>query len=147
MDLTEAEDIKKKWQEFTTLPERSSRPRESRWCVHSPIIRHPRIWSQVDLSITTKKLVEVMGFQWSFFKFWKMMLWKFCTQHASKFGKFCISDRIGKGQFSFHSQRKTMPKNVQTMAQLHSFHMLSRLCSKSFKLGFSSRLTENFQMY
>ena len=32
-------------------------------------------------------------------------------------------------------------------AQLCSFHMLARLCSKSFKLGFSSIWTENLQMY
>ena len=32
--------------------------------------------------------------------------------------------RTGKGQFSFQSQRKTMPKNAQTTAQLHSSHML-----------------------
>ena len=32
----------------------------------------------------------------------------------------------GKGQFSFQSQRRAMPKNVQTTAQLHSFHMLAR---------------------
>ena len=76
-----------------------------------------------------------------------MMLLKCCTQYASKFGKLSSGHRIGKGQFSFQSQRKAMPKNVQTMAQLHSFHMLARLCSKSFKLGFSSTLTENFQMY
>ena len=31
--------------------------------------------------------------------------------------------RTGKGQFSFQSQRKAMPKNVQTTAQLHSSHM------------------------
>ena len=30
----------------------------------------------------------------------------------------------GKCQFSFQSQRKAMPKNTQTTAQLHSFHML-----------------------
>ena len=29
-----------------------------------------------------------------------------------------------KGQFSFQSQRKEMPKNAQTTAQLHSSHML-----------------------
>ena len=29
-----------------------------------------------------------------------------------------------KCQFSFQSQRKAMPKNVQTTAQLHSSHML-----------------------
>ena len=32
--------------------------------------------------------------------------------------------RTGKGQFSFQSQRKTMPKNAQTTAQLHSSHTL-----------------------
>ena len=34
--------------------------------------------------------------------------------------------QTGKGQFSFHSQRKAIPKNVQTIAQLHSFHMLAK---------------------
>ena len=37
----------------------------------------------------------------------------------------CIpGHRTGKGQFSFQSQRKAMPKNAQTTAQLHSFHTL-----------------------
>ena len=40
-----------------------------------------------------------------------------------------------------------MLKNVQTTAQLCSFHMLVRLCSKSFKLGFSRMWTKNLQMY
>ena len=40
-----------------------------------------------------------------------------------------------------------MPKNVQTTTQLGSFHMLAKLYSKSFKLGFSSMWTKNFQMY
>ena len=39
-----------------------------------------------------------------------------------------------------------MPKNVQTTKQLCSFHMLARLYSKSFKLGFSNMWTKNFQM-
>ena len=43
--------------------------------------------------------------------------------------------------------KKAMPNNVQITIQLDSFHMLARLCSKSFKLGFSSMLTENFQVY
>ena len=37
-----------------------------------------------------------------------------------------------------------MPKNVQTTAQLCSFHMLASWCSKPFKLGFSSTWTEKF---
>ena len=40
-----------------------------------------------------------------------------------------------------------MPKNAQITVQLQSFHMPARLCSKSFKLGFISRWTANFQMY
>ena len=59
--------------------------------------------------------------------------------------------RTGKDQFSFQSQRRAMSKNVQTTAQLHSFHMLAHVkwvqCTKSFKLEFSSMWTENFQMY
>ena len=39
-----------------------------------------------------------------------------------------------------------MPKNVQTTAQMHSFHMLTRSCWKSFKPGFNSMWTKNFQM-
>ena len=41
------------------------------------------------------------------------MLWKCCTQYASKFGKLSSGHGTGKGQFSFQSRRKTMPKNVQ----------------------------------
>ena len=55
--------------------------------------------------------------------------------------------RKRKDQFSYQSQGKAMLKNVQTTAQLHSFHMLARSRSKSFKLGFSSMGTMNFQMY
>ena len=40
------------------------------------------------------------------------------------FGKLSNGHRTGKGQFSFQSQRKAMPKNAQTSAQLHSFHTL-----------------------
>ena len=43
---------------------------------------------------------------------------------GSKFGELSSGHRTGKGQFSFQSQRKVMPKNAQTTAQLHSSHML-----------------------
>ena len=39
-------------------------------------------------------------------------------------GKLSRGHRTGKGQFSFQSQRKAMPKNAQTTTQLHSSHML-----------------------
>ena len=34
--------------------------------------------------------------------------------------------RTGKGQFSFQSPRKAMPKNVQTAVLLHSVHTLAK---------------------
>ena len=77
------------------------------------------------ISVDPTKLEEVMEFQLSYFKS-KMMLLKFCTQYASKFGKLSSGHRTGKGQFSFQSQRMAMPKNVQTTTQLHSSHMLAK---------------------
>ena len=56
------------------------------------------------------------------------MLLEFCTQYASKFGKLSSGHGTGKGEFSFQSQRRAMPKNVQTTAQLHvcsNFHIIS----------------------
>ena len=55
------------------------------------------------------------------------MLWKCCTQCVSKLGKLTSGHRTGKGRFSLQSQRKAMPKNAQTTAQLHSSHMLKIL--------------------
>ena len=46
-------------------------------------------------------------------------IWK--TQHGH---------RTGKGQVSFQSQKKAMPKNAQTTAQLHSSHTLVKLMLK-----------------
>ena len=66
--------------------------------------------------------MEVMEFHLCYFKSWKMMLWKCCTQYSSKFGKLSSGHGTGKGQFSFQSQRKAMQKNAQTTAQLHSSH-------------------------
>ena len=48
------------------------------------------------------------------------------TQYASKFGKLSSGHRTGKGQFSFQSQRKAMPKNGQTTTQLYSSHTLAK---------------------
>src|SRR5574341_1268692 len=49
------------------------------------------------------------------------------TQYATKFGKLSSGHRTGKGQFSFQSQRKAMPKNAETTTQLHSSHTLVML--------------------
>ena len=66
-----------------------------------------------------------------------MQLWfkqKCCTQCASKLGKLSSGHRTGKAQFSFKSQRKAMPKNVQTTAQLFISHA-SKLILKLLQAG------------
>ena len=71
-------------------------------------------------SITTDKASGGDGIPVELFQ----VLKKCCTQYANKFGKLSSGHRTGKGQFSFQSQRKAMPKNAQTTKQLHSSHML-----------------------
>ena len=67
-------------------------------------------------SISTNKASGGDGIPVELFLILKMMLWKCYTQYASKFGKLSSGHRTGKGLFSFQSQRKAMPKNVQTTA-------------------------------
>ena len=65
--------------------------------------------------------IEILG---------KVLAWPgqvLTPQHVSKFGKLSSGHRTGKGQFSFQSQRKAMPKNAQTTTQLCSFHKLKIL--------------------
>ena len=45
------------------------------------------------------------------------MLWKCCTQYASKFGRLSRGHRTGKGQFSVQSQRKAIPVQFSSVAQ------------------------------
>ena len=56
-----------------------------------------------------------------------MTLLKCFTQYASKYGKLSSGHRTGKGSFLFQSWGTAVPKNVQVIIQLHSFHMLARL--------------------
>ena len=46
------------------------------------------------------------------------MLLKCYTHYISKFGKLSNSHRIGKGQFSFQSQRKAIAKDFATTVQI-----------------------------
>ena len=59
-----------------------------------------------------------------------MMLGKCCTQYAGKFGKLSSGHRTGKGQFSFQSQRKAMPKNAQTTTQIALISQASKVMLK-----------------
>ena len=60
------------------------------------------------------------------FQFLKDDAVKVLNSISSKFGKLSSGHRTGKGQFSFQSQGRAMPKNVQSIAQLHSPDMLAK---------------------
>ena len=70
------------------------------------------------------------------------MLWKCCTQYASKSGKLGSGHSTGKVQFSFQSQRKATPKNAQTTAQLHSFHTLLKILQARLQQYVNSELPD-----
>ena len=72
-----------------------------------------------------------MEFQWSYFKSWKMILWKCCTQYASKFGKLSSGHRTGKGQFSFQSPEKG---NAKECANYHKIACISHASKVMLKI-------------
>ena len=126
-DLTEAEDIKKRWQEY--------REELYKKDLHDPgnhdgLITHlePDIleckvkWALG--SITTNKASGGDGIPVELFQILKGDAVKILHSICQHFGKLSSGHRTGKGQFSFQSQRKAMPKNAQTTAQLHSSHTL-----------------------
>ena len=75
-----------------------------------------------------------------------MVLWKCCTQYASKFGKLSSGHRTGKGQFSSQSQRKTMPKNVQTTTLIAFISHASKVMLKILQARLQQYMN-NFQMF
>ena len=126
MDLTEAEDIKKRWQEYTEgLYKKDLHDQDN----HNGVITHlePDIlecevkWALG--SITVNKASGGDGIPVDLFQILKddavKVLHSIC-QHIWKTQQWPQA----KGQFSFQSQRKAMPKNAQTTAQLHSSHTL-----------------------
>ena len=126
MYLTEAEDIKKRWQEYTEeLYKKELHDRDN----HDGVITHlePDIlecevkWALE--SITMNKASGGDRIPVELFQILKddvKVLHSMCQQ----IGKLSSGHRTGKGQFSSQSQRKAMPKNAQTTTQLHSSHML-----------------------
>ena len=125
MDLVEAEDIKKRWQEYTEeLFKKEVHDPDN----HDGVITHldPDIlecevkWALE--SITTNKASGSDGISVELFQILKDDAVKVLHSICQK--KLSSGHRTGKGQFSFQSQRKAMPKNAQTTAQLHSSHML-----------------------
>ena len=123
MDLTEAEDIKKRWQEYTEeLYKKDFHDPDN----HDGVITHlePDIldcevkWALG--SITTNKASGGDGIPVELFQILKddavNVLYLICQQIQ----KTQQWPQPGKRQFSFQSQRKAMPKNTQTTAQLHN---------------------------
>ena len=104
MDLTEAEDIKKRWQEYTEeLYKKDLHDPDN----HDGVITHlePDIleckvkWALE--SITMNKACGGDGIPVELFQ-----ILKCCSQYARKFGKLRSGHRTAKGQFSFQSQRR-----------------------------------------
>ena len=75
-------------------------------------------------SITTKKAGEGDGIPVELFQTLKDDAVKVLHSICQQIWKTQQGPQDWKSQFSFQSQRKAMPKNAQTTAQLHSSHML-----------------------
>ena len=93
VDLTEAEDIKKRWQEYTEELYKTDLHDPDN---HDGVITHLQpdilecevMWA---LGSITTKLVEVVEFHLSYFKSYKMMLLKCCTQYAAIYTVLILS--------------------------------------------------------
>jgi len=127
MDLTEAEDIKKRWQEYTEeLYKKDLHDPDNHDGVITnlePDILECKIkWALG--SITINKASGGDGIPVELFQILKDNAVKMLHSICQQIGKLSSGHRTGKGQFSFQSQREAMPKNAQTTALLHSSHML-----------------------
>ena len=127
MNLTEAEEIKKRWQEYTEeLYKKGLDDPDS----HSGVISHlePGILeSEVKWALehsTTNKVSGGDGIPAELFQVLKDDAVKVLHSICQQIWKTQQWTQDWKGLFSYQSQRKTMPKNVQTTTQLQSSHML-----------------------
>ena len=127
MDLTEAEDIKKRWQEYTEeLYKKDLHDTDN----HDDVITHLEPdnlecelkWALE--SISMNKASGGDGISAKLFQILKYDAVKVLHSICQQIWKTQQCHRTGKGQFSFQSQRKAMPKNAQTTTQLHSSHKI-----------------------
>ena len=121
MDVTEAEDIER-WQEYIEeLYKKDLHDTDN----HDGVITHlePDVLEcevkQTLGNITTKKASGGYEIPVELFQILKDNAVKVLHSICQKIGKLSSGHRTGKGQFSFQSIRKAMPKNAQTTAQLH----------------------------
>ena len=132
MDLTEAEDIRKRWQEYTEeMYKKDPNDPDN----HDGVIIHLEsdiLECEVKWALGSTTMNKASGgdsIPVELFQILKDDAVKVVHSSASKFGKLSIGHRIGKGQFSFQSQRKAMPKNVEitVSVQFSSVQSLSRV--------------------
>ena len=124
-DLTEAEDIKKRWQEYTELYKKDLHDPDK----HDGVITHlePDIlecevkWALESITMNTS---GGDGIPVELFQILEDDTVKVLHSLCQQIWKLSSGHRTGKGQFSFPSQRKAMPKNAQTTAKLHLSHTL-----------------------
>ena len=129
MDLTEAEDIKKRWQECTEeLYKKDLRDPDN----HDGAITHldsDILECKVKWALGSITMNKTSGDDRSpveLFQILKDDAVKVLHSICQQIWKTQQWHRTGKGQFSFQSQRKEMSKNIQTIAQLHPSHMLAK---------------------
>ena len=77
-------------------------------------------------SITTNKASGGDGIPVELFQILKDDAMKVLLSICQHIWKTQCGHGTGKGQFSFQSLRKAMPKNAQTTIQLHSSHTLAK---------------------
>ena len=128
-NLTEAEDIQKKWQEYTgELCKKDLHNPDN----HDGVITHlePDILEcEVKLalgSITTSKASGGDGIPVELFQILKDDALKMLHSTCQQIWKTQQWPQEWQCHFSFQSQRKATPKNVLTTAQLYSFHTLAK---------------------
>ena len=128
-DLTETEDIKKTWKEYTEeLYEKDLHNPDN----HDGVITHlqPDIlecevkWALEN--ITMNKASGGVGIPVELFQILKADAVKVLHSIFQQLWKTQQWPQYWKGPFSFQSQRKARPKNVQTTAQLYSSHMVAK---------------------
>ena len=130
----EAEDIKNRWQEYTEEPYKkdlndTDNP-ESVVTHLEPDSLECKVKSALG-SITTNKASGGDGIPFELLQILKDDAVKVPHSICQQIWKLSSGHRTGKGPFSFQSQRKAMPKNVQITAQLHSSHTLAKWYSKN----------------
>ena len=149
-DLTEVAEIKNRWWEHT---EKLYKKGLHDWDNHDGVVTQlePDILEcevKWDLgSIITNKARGGDGIPAKLFKILKDDAIKVLHSVCQQIWKTQQWPQDWKRSVFMPVQRRAMLKNVQGSRQLCSFPVLMRLCSKSFKLGFSSTWIENFQIY